>query len=89
MKGNCENCARRETCRDVCGIIFGFCDDGTFLPADYAEKLKQAEALRVGDCVVIYKGETGNVYASHASKTAKNIFYAIPRAAEILGYMQD
>ena len=88
MKGNCENCARRDTCRDVCGIIFGFCNLD-FLPADYAEKLKEAEQLRVGDCVVIYKGEGGNVHAAHASKTAGNIFFAIPRAAVILGYLQD
>ena len=88
MKGNCENCARRETCGDVCGVIFGFCARD-YLPADYAKKMKKAERLRVGDCVVIYKSEGGSVHASHASKTTDNIFYAIPRAAEILGYLQD
>ena len=88
MKGNCENCARRETCRDVGGIIFGFCKTD-FLPADYAKRMKKAERLRVGDCVVIYKSEGGHVCASHASKTADNIYYAIPRAAEIMGYLQD
>ncbi len=88
MKGNCENCARRENCRNVCGIIFGFCNLD-YLPADYAKKLKKAERLRVGDCVVIYKGEGGSVHASHASKTADNIYYVIPRDAEIIGYLQD
>ena len=88
MKGNCENCARRETCRRLERIAFGYCIDGGFLPDGYAEKLKRAEALRVGDCVVIYKGETGNVYASHASKTAGNVYYAIPRGAKIMGYLQ-
>lgn len=88
MKGNCENCARRETCTRTTGIIFGFCNLD-FLPADYAEKLKTEERLRVGDCVVIYKGEGGSIHASTASKTAESVFFAIPRAAEILGYLQD
>ena len=26
MSGNCENCARRETCKKAIGIIAGFCN---------------------------------------------------------------
>ena len=88
MKGSCENCARRKTCGQI-EKFFGFCENGCFLPADYAEKLKQAKQLRGGDCVVIYKDEGGTIRASHASKTAKNVYFAIPRAAEIMGYLQD
>ena len=36
MKGSCENCARRKTCGQI-EKFFGFCENGCFLPADYAE----------------------------------------------------
>ena len=81
MKGNCVNCARCETCGDICGVIFGFCAVN-YLPDNYAKKLKKAERLRAGDCVVVYKTESGNVHASHAKKTADNVYYTIPRSAK-------
>jgi hypothetical protein len=33
MSGNCENCARRETCKKEIGIIWGFCN-ADFVPVE-------------------------------------------------------
>ena len=35
MTGNCESCAKRETCKKDIGFIFGFCN------ADYEPKHRE------------------------------------------------
>ena len=35
MKGNCENCAKRDDCKKSIGFIFGFCN------TDYEPETKE------------------------------------------------
>ena len=39
MKGYCENCAKMESCRKTCGIMFGFCSTD-FIRKNSAQEVK-------------------------------------------------
>lgn len=77
MTGNCENCAKAETCRKDIGIIWGFCntdyeplpqkneDSGrevVYLWYDHCLLRKDGEANRICEAIEAHDFETFNKY---------------------------
>lgn len=40
MSGYCSDCKNSETCRKVCGIMFGFCNSDFEPKNDYIEQVE-------------------------------------------------